>query len=78
MADPSLLASVVAFKQRFYPQGWATFDLVKPGTLMLVTEDHVLASVRSDRVMENIIFGMMSDFEQILAVLKALQEVIYA
>ncbi len=27
LADPELLASVVEFKQRFYPRGWATIWL---------------------------------------------------
>jgi hypothetical protein len=75
LADPELLASVVTFKQRFYPRGWARYDLAKPGTLRLVPEGHVLASVRSDyRAMENMIFGEVPDFEEILAVLQALQE----
>ena len=75
LSHPGLLASVVAFKQRFYPRGWARYDLAKPGTLVLVPEDHVLASVRSDyRAMENMIFGEMPDFEEILAVLQTLQE----
>ncbi|MCU7861574.1 MAG: nucleotidyl transferase AbiEii/AbiGii toxin family protein [Candidatus Thiodiazotropha sp. (ex Lucinoma kastoroae)] len=75
LADPELLASVVTFKQRFYPRGWARYDLAKPGTLRLVPEGHVLASVRSDyRAMENMIFGEAPDFEEILAVLQALQE----
>jgi hypothetical protein len=75
LADPELLASVVAFKQRFYPRGWARYDQVKSNTLVLVPEGHVLASVRSDyRAMENMIFGEMPDFEEILAVLQSLQE----
>ncbi|MBL3529457.1 MAG: nucleotidyl transferase AbiEii/AbiGii toxin family protein [gamma proteobacterium endosymbiont of Lamellibrachia anaximandri] len=79
LADPELLASVVTFKQRFYPRGWARYDLAKPGTLRLVPEGHVLASVRSDyRAMENMIFGEVSDFEEILAVLQGLQEEINA
>jgi hypothetical protein len=79
LADPGLLASVVEFKQRFYPRGWARYDLAKPGTLMLVPESHVLASVRSDyRAMENMIFGEVPDFDEILAILLALQEEVNA
>ena len=75
LADPALLASVVAFKQRFYPRGWAKYDLAKPGTMVLMPEGHLLASARSDyRAMGNMIFGEVPDFEEILAVLKALQE----
>ncbi|MES9901415.1 MAG: nucleotidyl transferase AbiEii/AbiGii toxin family protein [Sedimenticola sp.] len=79
LADPELLASVVEFKQRFYPRSWARYDLAKPGTLMLVPQGHVLASVRSDyRAMENMIFGEMPDFDEILVVLQGLQEEINA
>lgn len=79
LADPGLLASVVAFKQRFYPRGWARYDLAKPGTLVLVPESHVLVSVRSDyRAMENMIFGEIPDFEEILEMLQTLQEEINA
>lgn len=79
LADSELLASVVAFKQRFYPRGWARYDLAKPGTLVLVPVGHVLASVRSDyRAMENMIFGEMPHIDQILEVLQALQEEINA
>ncbi|VAX09331.1 FIG00912340: hypothetical protein [hydrothermal vent metagenome] len=75
LADTGLLASVVDFKQRFYPRGWARYDLAQPGTLKLVPEGHVLASVRSDyRAMENMIFGEVPDFDEILVVLQALQE----
>ncbi len=75
LADTGLLASVVEFKKRFYSRGWARYDLAKPGTLTLVPEGHVLASVRSDyRAMENMIFGDVPDFDEILVVLQALQE----
>ncbi len=75
LTDPELLASVVEFKQHFYPLGWARYDLTKQGTLVLVPKGHVLVSVRSDyRIMENMIFGEVPDFKEILAVLQALQE----
>ena len=75
LANQGLLASVVAFKQRFYPRGWARYDLAHPGTLVLAPEGHVLASVRSDyRAMENMIFGEIPDFEEILEMLQTLQE----
>lgn len=32
LADTDLLANVVEFKQRFYPRGWARYDLAKPGS----------------------------------------------
>jgi len=79
LADTELLASVVEFKQRFYPRGWARYDLAMPGTFRLVPENHVLSSVRSDyRAMENMIFGEVPDVDEMLAVIRGLQEEINA
>lgn len=75
LADTELLASVVAFKQRFYRRGWARYELAKPGTLVLVPDGQVLASVRSDyRAMQNMIFGDLPSIDQILAELRTLQD----
>ena len=75
MVDTELLTSVVGFKQRFYPTGWARYDLAHPGTFKLIPGGHVLASVRSDyRSMENMIFGEVPDFDEILADLQTLEE----
>lgn len=55
LADIGLLASVVEFKERFYPRGWARYDLSRPGTLRLVPNGQVLAAVTADyRAMANI------------------------
>lgn len=79
LADPELLASVVEFKQRFYPRSWARYDLAKLGSLVLVPEGNVLTSIRSDyQAMKNMIFGVVPDFEDILLVLQSLQEEINA
>ena len=75
LADTELLTSVVEFKQRFYPRGWAKYELAQPDTLQLVPGRYLLASVRSDyRKMENMIFGEVPDFDEILVVLQRLQE----
>lgn len=74
LADTELLTKVVAFKQRFYPRGWARYDLAKPGTLRLVPDGEVLASVQSDyRVMGNMIFGEIPAFDEIMTTLQELQ-----
>lgn len=74
LAKLDLLAEVVAFKQRFYPRGWARYDLAVPGSLRLVPEGHVLAVVEADyRAMTNMIFGMVPTFGSILASLQALE-----
>jgi len=75
LADSELLADVVAFKRRFYPRGWARYDLAHPGTLRLVPEGHVLTAVRSDyRAMETMIFGPVPAFDEIIGVLRRLQD----
>jgi hypothetical protein len=75
LADLDLLASVVEFKQRFYPRGWARYDLARPGTLRLVPNGHVLAAVTEDyRDMRRMIFGEYPDLAEILARLQALED----
>ena len=75
LADLGLLADVVAFKQRFYPRGWARYDLAVAGTLRLVPEKHVLAAVEADyRAMSNMIFGAVPPFSEIMASLRALED----
>ena len=70
-----LLASVVEFKERFYPRGWARYDLAKPGTLRLVPKGHVLATVTDDyRAMANMIFGDYPSIETIMTQLQALED----
>lgn len=74
LADLDLLANVVEFKERFYPRGWARYDLAKPGTFRLVPEGHVLAAVRDDyRAMVNMIFGAIPEFDDMMTTLTTLQ-----
>ena len=70
-----LLAEVVEFKQRFYPRGWARYDLAVPGSLKLVPEEHVLESVRKDyQNMRDMIFGEVLDFDTMMQTLQTLEE----
>lgn len=74
LEDISLLETVVAFKNRFYPCGWASYDLAKPGTLRLVPPDHVLKAVKSDyREMRAMIFGEYPTIEVIMDQLQELE-----
>jgi hypothetical protein len=74
LADIAILESVVEFKQRFYPRGWARYDLAKPGTLRLVPEGHILEAVKNDyKAMRNMIYGDYYDFEKIQYVLAELE-----
>jgi hypothetical protein len=79
LANISILQNVAEFKQRFYPRGWARYDLAKPGTLRLVPEGHILESVKNDyKAMRNMIYGDYYDFEKILKVLEELENEINA
>ncbi len=79
LSDLKLLADVVENKQRFYPRGWARYDLAKPGSMMLMPPKHVLDPLMSDyQNMGRMIFGEMPDLEDILATIFALQEEINA
>ena len=74
LADVQLLAEVVDFKDRFYPRGWARYDLARPGSLRLVPDGEVLRAVSSDyAAMTNMIFGATVTFDEILNVLAKLE-----
>jgi len=75
LADTDLLANVVKFKQRFYPRGWARYDLARPGSFRLIPEGEVLATVKTDyKAMQNMIFGDVPTMESIMETLKSLQD----
>ena len=75
LGDVALLRSVVEFKMRFYPQGWARYDLAKPGTLKLIPPDHVLAEIRRDfEAMQIMIYGEAPPLDEILGVLGKLED----
>jgi predicted nucleotidyltransferase component of viral defense system len=80
MADLRLLQAVVEFKTRFYPSGWARYDLAKPGSFKLLPSDetqiaHLAEDYRQMRVM---IFGEQPEFPAILEELKKLDVAINA
>ena len=75
LRDIKLLKDVVEFKDRFYPRGWARYDLAKPGTMKLVPQDHVLKSLKSDyKSMKNMIFGKTPEFDEIMQSIKQLEK----
>lgn len=74
LADVELLKDVVAFKQRFYPRGWARYDLAMPGTLKLLPSGQVLTAVEKDYArMRNMIFGRYPGFAEIMESLWTLE-----
>jgi hypothetical protein len=74
LADFALFEDVISFKQRFYPRGWAKYDEAKLGSCKLVPSGHVLAAVKKDYAqMRNLIFGRYPPFDEMMTVLKTLE-----
>ncbi len=75
LSDLTLLADVVAFKNHFYSQGWARYDLAVPGTFRLIPSDDMKQNLSKDYVdMQDMIFGEKISFEEILKILKVLED----
>jgi hypothetical protein len=67
LADFQLLENVVEFKKRFYPRGWAQYDLAKPGSLKLIPPEWILGAMRKDyAAMQEMMFGRRPDFDTII------------
>ncbi len=74
LADLDMLEAVVEFKKRFYPRGWANYDLAKPGTFKLLPKETVLAVLKKDYAdMKQMIFGRYPPFDEVMAVLADLE-----
>ena len=77
LADLKLLASVVDSKMKFYPRGWAKYDLAKPGTLKLLPPEYLMASLQLDyQQMRGMIFGEYPSFGEVVGILEELEGVI--
>lgn len=73
-ADLDLLKSVVASKDRFYPRGWARYELAKPGSMRLMPPGHILAGLRRDYgEMRVMIYGELPAFEDLMSQIQALE-----
>jgi len=78
-SDLTLLTSVVASKDRFYPRGWARYDLAKPGTMRLSPPEHIQSSLERDyREMRVMIYGEIPPFDDLLSQIKTLESEINA
>src|SRR5690606_17907527 len=70
----SLLADVVAFKQKFYPAGWANYHTATPAGLSLMPSTFHHQKLEADyRAMAEMIFGAVPTFADILQTLQELQ-----
>ncbi|MBF0387605.1 MAG: nucleotidyl transferase AbiEii/AbiGii toxin family protein [Candidatus Omnitrophica bacterium] len=74
LKDIELLQMVVEFKRRFYPCGWAKYELAKPGSMRLMPPEHVEKVLRDDyEAMRIMVFGEYSSFDDILQELRSLE-----
>lgn len=74
-----LLASVVAFKDKFYHRGWTRYDLAKPGTMSLYPPPHVRKSLEADyKEMEFMFYGKRPAFVDLMTAIEALEHEINA
>ena len=73
--SPKLLEDVALFKMKFYPRGWARYDLAKFGTLKLLPAEHSVTRLRKDyNDMKSMIYGDYPSFDEILEVIEQLEK----
>ncbi len=69
-----LLKSVVEFKDKFYPRGWARYDLAVPGSFKLIPPSYILKALERDyTAMRIMIYGQVPEFSQIIQTLSKLE-----
>ena len=79
LGDLALLEEVVAFKKRFYSSGWAGYDEIQEGVLKLLPPEFRYKELREDYVaMRSMIFDKYIGFDEIIAILGALESEIHA
>jgi hypothetical protein len=73
--DLELLKTVVEFKKKFYPAAWAKFDDATPDSLKLLPPSFRVEELRKDyKAMEHMIFDKYLEFDEIVEILKALED----
>lgn len=77
VAQPDLLARVVAFKEKFYRTPWAKLADAKPGSLRLAPQEGRLVELEADyRSMRPMIFGDAPSFDEVISYMRELEFVI--
>ena len=78
-SGPELLKNVVEFKMKFYPRKWADYPHAVPGKIKLLPPDYRLKELEADyRSMQDMLFGRIPPFEEILCGLQNLEKEIHA
>lgn len=79
LADLKMLAAVVAFKQKFYPSGWAQYELAIPPTLKLTPPTPRLSELAKDyQAMQSMVFDKPLSFDEVMQELTALENEVNA
>ncbi len=74
LRDLTLLKTVVAFKQQFYPSAWARYEEAKIGSLRLIPSLERVTELSKDYdAMRSMIFGSYPPLEKIIEILQALE-----
>lgn len=74
LSDSKLLQDVVSFKMKFYPRGWARYDLAKFGTIKLLPAEHSLKLLKKDyEEMKLMIYGKYPSFDELLETIAQLE-----
>ena len=75
ISNPDLLEKVTEFKRKFYPRGWARYDLAKFGTLKLSPAKHSIPVLKEDyKNMQSMIYGDYPSFDEILETIEKLEK----
>jgi hypothetical protein len=75
LSDLDLLRDVVDFKMKFYPVGWAHYEMAVPSSLRLIPSEEIRNSVTKDyRAMQDMIFGYKPSISEIFDILADLEE----
>lgn len=74
LSNLDLLRDVVDFKKKFYPRGWARYDLAVPGSIRLSPASHSEKALREDyKAMRNMIFGDYPSWDEICQKLNSME-----
>lgn len=75
LADIQLLKKVVEFKEKFYRCPWAKYEDAKPGTMKLMPSAFNLVKLEEDyEHMQNMLFGNIPSFQEIMVTIEKLMK----
>lgn len=73
--DKNLLIDVAEFKRKFYPRGWAHYELARIGTIKLYPAESSIQKLKKDyENMKKMIYGKSPEFDDLLDYIKDVEE----